>query len=791
MARNDELAQEVEALRERFLRLNQAMLRMSGSIDDPDTVLQEVVDGARSLMRARYGAFLSFEDSGLVQDFIVSGVTDAEIQRVGGCPEGTGLLAHLNELEEPLRLADISKNPRAAGLPEHHPPVKTFLGTQVRVGEESLGNLYFSDKEDGEEFTDDDERILVMFASQAALVIANARRFREERRARSGLETLMDTSPIGVVVFDARSGVPLSFNREAMRMVDGLRNPGQSAEQLLEVVSFRRADGREKSLTEFPLAESLQTGEKVRAEEIVIGVPDGRRITVLVNATPIHSSESEVETVVVTLQDLTALEELDMLRAEFLAVVSHELRAPLTSIKGSTATVMGASSTFGHAEMMQYFRIIDEQADQMNVLIRDLLDVALIRMGTLPVNPEPVQVAALVDEARTTFQSGESQHNIRIYLPPDLPRVMADPRRVVQVLENLLSNAARHSPRSSTIRVRAECEDLQVALSVEDRGRGLSADRLSQLFRKFSRLEEDDGGDTGLGLAICKGIVEAHGGRIWAESDGLDRGTKLTFTIPVAENPSPGPTTGSTRPADGFLHREERMRILAVDDDPQTLRYLNDALTRAGYAPVVTGDPAEAINFMESMVPHLVLLDLMLPGTDGIKLMKEIRSMASDIPIIFLSAYGQEDVVAKAFDGGADDYVIKPFSSTELAARIRAALRKRVYGQSEPSEPYVRGKLKVDFAERKVSLACRPVRLTAIEYRLLVELAVNAGRTLTYNHLFQRVWRRRSDGDLRTMRSAIKSLRRKLGDDASDPTFIFTESRVGYRMAEVSTATTH
>ena len=204
-----------------------------------------------------------------------------------------------------------------------------------------------------EEFNADDERTLVTFASQAALVIANARRFREERRARSGLETLIDTSPIGVVVFDARSGIPVSFNREAMRMVDGLRDPRQSAEQLLEVVSFRRADGRrEISLMEYPLAESLQIGETVRAEKIVISVPDGRSINVLVNATPILiPQKDEVETMVVTLQDLTAVEELDLLRAEFLAMVSHELRAPLTSIKGSTATVMGASSAFGRAEI--------------------------------------------------------------------------------------------------------------------------------------------------------------------------------------------------------------------------------------------------------------------------------------------------------------------------------------------------------------------------------------------------------------------------------------------------------
>ena len=132
---------------------------------------------------------------------------------------------------------------------------------------------------------------------------------------------------------------------------------------------------------------------------------------------------------------------------------------------------------------------------------------------------------------------------------------------------------------------------------------------------------------------------------------------------------------------------------------------------------------------------------------------------------------------------GADDYVVKPFSPTELAARIRTALRRRAaLGPGEPSEPYVRGDLVIDYAGRNVSVAGRPAMLTAIEYRLLVELAANAGQTLAYEHLLERVWGRRSDGDLRPMRSAVRSIRRRLGDDANDPTYIFTEPRIGYRV---------
>ena len=360
---------------------------------------------------------------------------------------------------------------------------------------------------------------------------------------------------------------------------------------------------------------------------------------------------------------------------------------------------------------------------------------------------------------------------------------MADPRRIVQVLGNLLSNAARHSPESSPIRVSAIHADFYVSVTVEDRGSGLPPERLSLLFQKFFRLEEDERGDTGLGLAISKGIVEAHGGRIWAESDGQGQGSRFTFTVPVLEEAAPGAATVPASSTAGSRRTgREQVRILAVDDDPQTLRYVHDALTKAGYTAIVTGDPKEALDFMEARTPHLVLLDLVLPGADGVELMKDIRVLAN-IPVIFLSAYGQEDVIARAFDMGADDYIVKPFAPTELAARIRAALRKRAtLGPNEPSEPYTQGGLRIDYAERNVSVAGNPVRLTAIEYRLLVELSANAGETLTYDHLQERVWDRRGEGDLRPMRSAVRSLRRKLGDDAKNPTYIFNESRIGYRM---------
>ena len=157
---------------------------------------------------------------------------------------------------------------------------------------------------------------------------------------RADFETLVDTSPNGVVVFDGPTGGVRWLNKEAMRIVEGLRMPGETVDQWLGVIAFRRADGRAVDLAESPLADVLASGETVRAEEIAIAVPDGRDATILVNATPVHAPDGTLASVVVTMQDLAPIRELERLRAEFLGMVSHELRAPLTSVKGSAATLL-------------------------------------------------------------------------------------------------------------------------------------------------------------------------------------------------------------------------------------------------------------------------------------------------------------------------------------------------------------------------------------------------------------------------------------------------------------------
>ena len=781
MSNNDDLMREVEALRRRISVLSAASLRISASLD-LDTVLHEVVDSARTLTGSGYGLIITLDDAGQPQDFVSAGLSDEAHRRLVEWPDGPRLFEHLRDLPGVLRLADVHVFVRSHGFSADLLPSRTFQGTPMRHQGVHVGNFYLVDKAGGKEFSDDDEEILVLFAAQAAGAIANARTYRAERLARADLEALVDTSPVGVTVFNAKTGALVSLNREAKRIVESLHTPGSPPEQLLKLITCRRADGREIALDQLPLSGELAGAETVRVEEIVLSTPDGRSVTTLINATPIRAEDGVVESVVVTMQDLAPLKQMDRMRAEFLGMVSHELRAPLTSIKGSTATVLGASPVFGAAEMLQFFRIIDEQADHMSGLIADLLDAGRIDSGTLSVAPEPAEVGALVDQARNTFLSGGARHTLLINLAPDLARVMADPRRIVQVLNNLLSNAARYSPESAPIRVSAVRDGVHVAISVSDEGTGIAPKRLAHLFNKYAGVaggNRDSGlGGSGLGLAICKGLVEAHGGRIRAASGGPGRGARFTFTLPVAEET--GAVAGTDWGGPGPHARgREPVRILVVDDDPQTLYYVRNALSEAGFEALVTGDYNEMSDIINTAQPALVLLDLMLPGTDGIELMERTPALA-DLPVIFISGYRREETIVRALDSGAADYIVKPFSPTELTARIRAALRRWA-----APDNLVLGELTIDHDRRRATLGGRALELTVTEYNLLRVLALNAGRVVTYDTLLRQVWSGRNHSDSKLVRAFIKKLRQKLGDDANAPAYIMTERGVGYRMARL------
>lgn len=761
----------------RISKLAAASLNINSSLD-LNTVLQAAVEGACELTGASFGMIAAIGESVQFDNVVSFGISPEGLDQIRQWSDRRGVFLHFRTFDKPMRLESLRSYVEEIGMAGDLLPRGPFLCAPMHYREEFIGNFYLASKWGKPEFTDEDEEILRLFAAQAANAIANARAYREERRARADLEALIETTPVGVVVFDAKTGKISSINREGQRIANSVV-AGKDIVEALKILEFRRGDGTGIEFDKTPLLEHLSHAELIRAEELEFRNPDGASATILLNVTPIHSTKEVIESVIVTMQDLAPLRELEKMRTEFVGMVSHELRAPLTSIKGSTTALLDTSTKLDHAEMREYFRIIDNQANSLAGLIRDLLDAGRIETGTLAVAPESESLPELLEQARQTFTSNGNTQNLAVDLPPNAPRVHVDQRRIEQVLNNLLENAAKHSPPKSTIRVKARTDGPHVEISVTDEGRGLQPKQLRRVFHKYAKSEDGQFEHEGLGLAICKGIVEAHGGRIWAQSDGIGRGATFTFTIPaeIEENSERQPGfSENTSLADETA--KEAPIVLVVDDDPRALGSIRKVLTSAGYKAVVTGDYRELPELIQQHSPHLVLLDLVLPNMDGIELMSRTPQLA-ETPVIFVSAYGRDETVAKALESGAADYIVKPFSATELTARIRAALRKR-------RDPIILelGSLTIDSDQRRAALNGRSLTLTGTEFELLRILAINAGRVLSYDYLINQVWNSSKNGDRRRVRTFIKKLRRKLDRETDQPEVLIKNVRgVGYSLS--------
>ena len=222
-------------------------------------------------------------------------------------------------------------------------------------------------------------------------------------------------------------------------------------------------------------------------------------------------------------------------------------------------------------------------------------------------------------------------------------------------------------------------------------------------------------------------------------------------------------------------------RILVVDDEPQIVRAIAPQLEARGYRVFTTASGREALHALTRWRPDLILLDLMLPDVSGLEVCRGIRQ-EGQTPLIVLSARGEERIKIEALDLGADDYLTKPFGMGELLARIRAALRRGTAGQGSAAV-FSTGDLSMDFDRRRVTVAGREAHLTPIEYALLKELALHAGKVLTQRMLLRGVWGPGFENQGQYLRVHIGHLRRKIEPDQGQPRYILTDPGVGYRLA--------
>jgi signal transduction histidine kinase/ActR/RegA family two-component response regulator len=375
------------------------------------------------------------------------------------------------------------------------------------------------------------------------------------------------------------------------------------------------------------------------------------------------------------------LRRLDQLKSEFLAMVSHELRTPLTAIIGYsrllTRQVHGPLSP----RQLEHQEAIFRSAQRLSDLINDLLDVSRLEAGRVELTPRPTAVRQIVDQVAAVVAVAAQAKQIRIdnVVAADLPLVNADPSRLQQILVNLVGNGVKFSSSGGLVRVSAGKQRDQVWVSVEDRGVGIPKDELAHIWDPFYQVEapmQRRHGGSGLGLAIVRRLVELHGGVVRAESEGENRGSRFTFTLPVAMEPAVTETApAELAPVEPFL---DGRPVLIVEDEPQTqdlMRLVVEDLL--GGVARISEDGEQAMREAAERPPALILLDLMLPRVSGWEVARRLRQSprTSGVPIIAVSALSRSQEREAALHAGCDAYLTKPFTPDDLARLVTATLQ--------------------------------------------------------------------------------------------------------------------
>jgi DNA-binding response OmpR family regulator/signal transduction histidine kinase len=486
-------------------------------------------------------------------------------------------------------------------------------------------------------------------------------------------------------------------------------------------------------------------------------------------------------------------ERLDRM-SDLLANVSHELRTPLAAIKGFVTMLSGGYPYWGEDSQESYLRSINESADQLGRLIENVLEMARLDAGVAWLHRRSVALPSLVERAVQATRPLSRGHEFEVSITAGLPELEIDPLRIEQVLRNLLENAVDASPADRKVIVRAEPQSDEVLISIVDHGIGIPKENLTRIFDRFSQTGPTSSGQSrgaGLGLYISRELVVAHGGRIWAASEP-GHGTTVYFTLPLDYPPSgnaivtvdPDADRSAWRPGAEVHMPRDVTTLLLVEDDVPTLRVLKANLELEGFKVLTACQGRAALEMAAHQALHLVLLDLILPDLDGFQVCEQLREFSS-VPIIIITGKASEQDKVRGLGVGADDYLIKPISSRELVARVRAVLRRAPPQSAAEGHTKLRfGDLILDLTHRQVYLRGNLVPLTLHEYKLLCCLAANSGRVLSHSQLLTEVWGPEYRDDRQYLWVSISRLRRKLKDDPERPRYILTDPTVGYHFCE-------
>jgi len=504
-----------------------------------DLVLSKIPGLARVLTGADYAAVTITQPRGGLRIFH-DGLGNNVNWQDKDLPQGKGILGRLGPVDSPIHLDDLTSHPDSYGFPDWHPDMKALVGIQIFAGRGYKANLYVSNAPNNGEFTTRDTEILAQLTQFVKFAMEFAELHDRERKNRMNVEAtqnrlqaVIDGSLAGVLIISASNQLLVGFSKQACTILGCNLEVGTSLTEIHNNLDFFDINGQPISEQDLPIEKALNDGIETVTSEMILQRLDGSKLPVLVSVASIRILNDEIDSAVIILQDLSNTLQNEQMKSDFLSMVTHDLRSPLALIKG-IINEMDIDATIGqiHADLES----VDEEVDHMTELISNLLDMSRIETKTKKVDSEICHVTDILADAvqRASSLRYGVDRTVTISVPENVPQMYADPGQLGRVIDNLLSNAMKYTSGDVNITCAHVSGSDNIRMEIRDEGNGIPVTLHPEIFDKFFRIRSGKQGareGAGLGLAICKSVVEAHGGQIGVKSNGAS-GSTFWFEIP-------------------------------------------------------------------------------------------------------------------------------------------------------------------------------------------------------------------------------------------------------------------
>ena len=495
-----------------------------------------------------------------------------------------------------------------------------------------------------------------------------------EVRAELPVQRLVEKLPAGAYTCDAE-GLITYFNQRALEIWGRAPELNNPIDRFCGSFKLFSTEGEPIQHDQCWMALALRDAKEYIGREIIVERPDGTRTTALAHANPVFDESGRLVGAVNVLVDISEqkrteylLREADRHKNEFLATLAHELRNPLAPINNALHVIRRSGDS--RAMVDEARAMMERQVAHMVRLIDDLLDVSRITLGKIELRKERIDLSAAVEDAidsvRPTMEASGQKFSAVIPTRPVF--VHGDRTRLAQVFINLLNNSAKFSGTGGHIDLTIDRQGSDVVVKVKDDGVGIPPDKLSTIFDMFTQVDRSldrSNGGLGIGLSLVRGLVEMHGGRVDAHSEGQGRGAEFTVRLPAVVSQRSQKASGERA---GAAETGSTYRILVVDDYRDSAASLSLMLKLMGHEVQTAYDGAEAVDAASSFRPDVALVDIGLPKLNGYEVCQRIREQdwGRDMVLIALTGWGQDGDKQRSKEAGFNFHLVKPVNVTIL-----------------------------------------------------------------------------------------------------------------------------